>query len=94
MSHKATRLGKLNENKVRLIRIKVSSTDNKYDILSKTSSLKGTRIFINEYLIQEDQEELRKEVQKVKESRKEGKWEIIRNRKAIIRDRNQKDSNK
>ena len=68
----------------------MSSTDHKYDILSKTSSLKGTRIFINE----EDQAELRKEVQKVKEARKEGKWAIIRNRKVVIRDRNKKDSNK
>jgi len=58
----ATRLGKLTENKGRLIRIKVSSTDHKYDILSKTSSIKGMGIFINEYLIPEDQEELRKEV--------------------------------
>ena len=57
----ATRLGKLTENKGRLIRIEVSSTDHKYDILSKTSSLKGTRIFINEDLILEDQAELRKE---------------------------------
>ena len=72
----------------------MNSTDHKYDILSKTSSLKGTRIFINEDLIPEDQAKLRKEVQKVKEARKEGKWAIIRNRKAIIRDRNQKDSNK
>jgi len=32
----ATRLGKLTENKGRLIRIKVSSTDHKHDILSKT----------------------------------------------------------
>ena len=51
-------------------------------------------IFINKYLIPKDQAELRKEVQKVKEARKEGKWETIRNRKAVIRDRNQKDSNK
>ena len=51
-------------------------------------------IFINEDLIPEDQAELRKEVQKVKEARKEGKWAIIRNRKAFIRDRNQKDSTK
>ena len=90
----ATRLGKLTENKGRLIRVKVSSTDQKHDILSKTSILKGTGIFINEDLIPEDQAELRKEVQKVKEARKEGKWAIIRNRKAVIRDRNQKDSNK
>jgi len=90
----ATRLGKLTVNKGRLIRIKVSSTDHEYDILSKTSSLKGTGIFINDDLIPEDQAELRKEVQKVKEARKEGKWAIIRNRKAVIRDRNQKDSNK
>ena len=72
-----------------MIRIKVSSTDHKYGILSKTSSLKGTGIFINE-----DQAELRKEVHKVKEARKEGKWAIIRNRKVVIRDRNQKDSDK
>ena len=72
----------------------MSSTDHKYDILSKTSSLKGTGIFINEYLILQDQAELRKEVQKIKESRNEGKWEIIRNRKVVIRDRNQKDGNK
>ena len=44
-------------------------------------------IFINEDLIPEDQVELRKEVQKVKEARKEGVWVIIRNRKVIIRDR-------
>ena len=87
-------MGKLNENKGRLIRIKASSTNHKYDILSKNSSLKGTRIFINEDLIPEDQVELRKEVQKVKEARKEGKWAIIRNRKVVIRDRNQKYSNK
>ena len=39
---KATRLGKLTENKGRLVRKKVSSTHHNYDILSKTSSLKGT----------------------------------------------------
>jgi hypothetical protein len=57
-------------------------------------SLKGSRIFISEDLILKEQVELRKEVQKVKEARKEGKWEIIRNRKAIARDRDQKDNNK
>ena len=90
----ATRLGKLTENKGRLIRIKVSSTDHKYDILSKTSSLKGAGIFLNEDLIPQDQAESRQDVQKVKEARKEGKWAIIRNRKDVIRDRNKKDSNK
>jgi len=51
-------------------------------------------IFINEYLIPEDQAELRKKVQKVKEVRKDGKWEIIRNQKVIVRDRGHKDNNK
>jgi hypothetical protein len=37
------------------------------------SELKRVRIFINEDGIPEDQVELRKEVQKVKEVRKEGK---------------------
>ena len=48
------RLGKLIENKERLLRVKVSSTEQKHDILSKTSSLKGSGIFINEDLIPED----------------------------------------
>ena len=77
-------MGKLTESKGRLIRIKVNSTDHKYDILSKTSSLKGTRIFLNENLIPEDQATLRKDVQKVKEARKEGKWILIRNIKVNI----------
>ena len=81
----ATRLGKLTENKGRLICIKVSSTNHKYDILSKTSSIKGTGIFINEDLIPKDQTELRKEVQRVKKVRKEGKWAIIKNRKVESR---------
>jgi hypothetical protein len=68
-------------------RTKLSCNDHKYSILSKSLSLKGSGIFINENLIPEDQAELRKEVQKVKEARKEGKWAIIRNRKAIVKDR-------
>ena len=77
-----------------MICVKLSCNDHKYSILSKSPSLKGSGIFINEDLIPEDQSELRKEVQKVKEVRKEGKWEIIRNQKAIVRDRDQKDNNK
>ena len=74
--------------------VKVSSTEQKYNIISKKSSLKGSGIFINEDLIPEDWIELRKEVQKVNEVRREGKWALIRNGKDVIRDRNQKDSNK
>ena len=77
-----------------MIRVKVSCIDHKYSILSKYLSLKGSGIFINEDLIPEDQAELRKEVQKVKEARKEGKWAIIRNQKANARDRDQNDNNK
>jgi hypothetical protein len=47
----AKRLGKIIEHKDRLIHVKVSSNDHKYGILSKTLSLKGSRIFINEDLI-------------------------------------------
>jgi hypothetical protein len=83
----AKRLGKIINHKDRLIRVKVSCNDHKYSILSKSLSLKGSRIFINEDHIPEDQAELKKEVQKVKEARKEGKWAIIRNLKAIVRDR-------
>ena len=87
-------MAKLIKNKERLIRVKFNSTEQKYNMLSQTSSLKGLGIFINEDLIPEDQSKLRKEVQKVKEARKKGKRAIIRYRKAVIRDRNKKDSNK
>jgi hypothetical protein len=90
----AKRLGKIIDHKDRLIRVKLSCYDHKYSILSKSLSLKGSGIFINEDLISEDQDELRKEFQKVKEAMKEGKWAIIRNRKAIVRDSDQKDNNK
>jgi len=56
-------------------------------------SIKELGIFINQDLFFEQEVELRKEVQKVK-SRKEKKWEIIRNQRVIIRDRDQKDNNK
>ena len=77
-----------------MICVKVSCNDHKYSILSKSPSLKRSGTFINEDLVPEDQAELRKEVQKVKKARKEGKWAIIRNRKAIVQDRDQKDNNK
>ena len=86
-------MGKLIKNKETLIRVKVSFIEQKYDIFSKTSSLKGSGIFINEDLIREDEDELRKEVQKVKEARKEGKWALIK-KKVVIRDRNEKYCNK
>ena len=60
------------------------------EYLSKTPSLKGLGIFINEDHILEDHTELRKEVQNVKESRNEGKWAMTRNIKGIIRDKDTK----
>jgi hypothetical protein len=69
----ARRLGKIIDHKDRLIRVKASCNDHKYSILSKYPSLKGPGIFMNEDLIPEDQAELRKKVQKVKETKKEGK---------------------
>ena len=77
-----------------MICVNVSCNHHKYSILSKSLSLKGLGIFINEDLVPEDQAELSKKVQKVKEASKEGKWAIIRNRKAIVWDRDQKDNNK
>jgi hypothetical protein len=45
---KEKRLDKIIKHKYRLLLVKVSSNDLKYDILSKTPSLKGLGIFINE----------------------------------------------
>ena len=70
-------MGKILENKHTLSLVKVSCADHKLDVLTKSPSLERSRIFINEDLISEDKHELRKEVQKVKEERKEGKWEIV-----------------
>jgi hypothetical protein len=72
-------LGKIIENKYRLIWVMVSSNYHKYGTLSKNLRLKWYGIFINEDLILEDQAKLRKEVQNVNEAKKEGKWAIIRN---------------
>jgi hypothetical protein len=44
----AKRLGKIIDHKDRLILVKVSCNDHKYTILSKSPSLKGSGIFINE----------------------------------------------
>jgi len=41
-------LGKIIKHKDRLIRVKVSSNDHKFDILSKTPSFKKSKIFINQ----------------------------------------------
>jgi hypothetical protein len=75
----AKRLRKIIVQKDRLISVKVSCNDHKYSIISKSMSLKGSQIFINEDPIPKGQVELRNEVQKVKEAKKEGKWTIIRN---------------
>ena len=83
----AKSMGKIIEHKDKLIYVKVSSNDHNYYILNKTPSLKELWIFINKYLIIEVQDELKKEVQKVKETKKEGKWAIIRDGKTIIRDK-------
>ena len=77
-----------------MVRVKVSCNNHKYGILSKCLNLKGLGIFINEDLFLEDQAKLRKQIQKVNNARKEGNWEINRNRKAIIRDIDQNDNNK
>ena len=69
----ALRVGKIIEHKYRLIHVKVRSDDHKYGILSKTPNLKGLKNFIKEYLIPEDQVEIIKEVEKVKEDKIEGK---------------------
>jgi hypothetical protein len=53
-------MGKTIEHKYRFVWVMVSSNAHKYDIPSKPLSLKGYAIFINEYLILEDQAKLRR----------------------------------
>jgi len=64
----------------------VESIENKREILSKVSKLKGSSMFINQDLISRDQDQLGKEIQKVKDVREASKWEIITNIRVIIKD--------
>jgi len=77
LSYRSNKGRKIFEHKNKIICVKVSCNHNKLDILRKSSSLKGMWIFINEDLILEDQVELKKEVQKFKEARKEGNGQSL-----------------
>lgn len=78
----------------RFIHVKVIFIDHKFKILRKSTILQVTIFFINEDLIALDQAKLRKKVLNVKEGRKDGKWQIVRNKNVIVSDRNQNKSNK
>ena len=55
---KTKRFGKFNKIKKCWFEVKVNFIDYMYAILSKTSSIKGLGIFINEYIILEDNSKL------------------------------------
>ena len=62
----------------------MNSNDHEYGVLSNTPSLYGIVILFQEDPTPKDQVELRKEVEKVREARKEGKWAIIRDIKILL----------
>ena len=66
------------------MRVSLRNIDDKNMILINRGLLRGTRIFLDEDLTFAQQEQQRKEREKVKSARNEGKWAWLVNGKAQI----------
>lgn len=80
----AWRVGKLNGERVRPIKVIMPSLRNKYIILSKKHLLRGSRSFLEEDLTVIQQEERREEILKVRVARDESKITCIYKVKVVI----------
>jgi len=80
----AWRVGKLNGERARSIKVIMPSLGDKYTILSKKHILRGSRFFLEEDLTIKQHEERRKEILKVREARDEGKRAWIYKGKVVI----------
>ena len=69
------------------MRVSLRNIDDKNMILINRGLLRGTRIFLDEDLTFAQQEQQRKECERVKAARSEGKWAWLVNGKAQIGDR-------
>ena len=67
-------------------RLEVVPKDDKIKVMKQTKSLQGTSVWISDELTLIQLKNRAKELAKVREARKEGKWAVYRGGKAIIRD--------
>ena len=81
----ANRIGRKTKNgKDRHVRVSLKSIEDKMDILNNSGLLKGTHIYLDEDLTPEQQDERRKEWEKVKSARDAGKWVWLKNGKSQV----------
>ena len=73
--------------KDRHVRVKMRNIGDKNNIFSKRKFLRGTHIYLDDDLTIIQKEERRKEWEKVKTARENGKWARLQNGKAQISDR-------
>ena len=86
--HQASRIGrKLEGEKDRHVRVSLRSIEDRNMILRNRGLLRGTHIYLDEDLNFAQQEQQRKEWERVKAARSEGKWAWMVNGKAQIGDR-------
>ena len=84
----ANRIGRsMGMGKNRHVRVTFSNIEDKSAILKNRGLLKDTHIYIDEDLTINQQEERRKEWEKVKSARAAGKWAWMKNGKAQIADK-------
>lgn len=69
------------------VRVTLWSIEDKSKIQRNRGLLKGTHIYLDEYLTLTQQEEKRKEWEKVKSTSEVGKWTWLKNRKSQVTDR-------
>lgn len=83
----ANRIGKkVDGGKDRHVRVILRNLEDKNRILKNRGLLRGTHIYLDEDLTFEQQEEQRKEWEKVKKAKNEAKWTWLKNEKAQISD--------
>ncbi|KAH9300033.1 hypothetical protein KI387_011616 [Taxus chinensis] len=83
----ANRIGRRTEGgKDRHVRVVMRKIEDKHAILKNRGLLRGTHIYLDEDLTFAQQEDRRKEWEKVRKAREAGKWAQMRNGKAQISD--------
>jgi hypothetical protein len=86
--HQESRIGqKIEGGRDRHVRVILRNIEDKNMILRNRGLLRGTHIYLDEDLTFSQQEQQRKEWEKVKTTRSEGKWAWLKNAKAQISDR-------
>jgi hypothetical protein len=85
--HQESRIGqKIEGGRDRHVRVILRNIEDKNMILRNRGLLRGTCIYLDEDLTLAQQEKQRKEWEKVKTTRNEGKWEWLKNERAQISD--------